>query len=100
MSPYEKMMALMDLQTASGHFKEDKLIFPKIFGKPLEDLRALAPDARPELMDAWLTALVIAFLELKCPDEKNLWQMSVDKARALLPDAGLIQIAKNCVENI
>ena len=87
------MMALMDLQTASGHFKEDKLIFPKIVGKPLGD-------ARPELMDAWLTALVIAFLELKCSDEKNLWQMSVEKARAVLPDAEFLQIAKNCVENI
>ena len=94
------MMALMDLQTASGHFKEDKLIFPKIVGKPLGDLKALAPDARPELMDAWLTALVIAFLELNCPNEKNLWQMSVDKARTVLPDAGLVQIAKNCVEII
>ena len=73
---------------------------PCCSGHTQERPEALAPDARPELMDAWLTALVIAFLELKCPDEKNLWQMSVDKARAFLPDAGLIQIAKNCIQNI
>ena len=91
------MMALMDLQAASGHFKENKMI-GEIIGKPLKDLKALAPDA--QRMDAWLTALVIAFLELKCPDEKNLWQMSVDKAKAVLPDGGLIQLAKKCVEDI
>ena len=99
MNPHEKLMALMDLQTASGHFKEDKLM-GDIIGKPLDDLKDLAPDASPEMMEAWLTALVIAFLELKCPGAKNLWQMSVDKARAVLPDAGLIQIAKTHVENI
>ena len=99
MNPHEKLMALMDLQTASGHFKEDKLM-GDIIGKPLDDLKDLAPDASPEMMEAWLTALVIAFLELKCPGAKNLWQMSVDKARAVLPDAGLIQIAKTHVENM
>ena len=30
----------------------------------------------------------------------GLWGRSVDKARAVLPDAGLVQIAKNYVENI
>ena len=99
MNLHEKMMALMSLQTASGHFKEDEMM-GEIIGKPLDELKALAPDARPELMESWLTALVIAFLELKCPQEKNLWQMSVDKAKAVLPDVGLIQIAKDKIENI
>ena len=65
MTLHEKMMALMALQTASGHFAEHKMI-GDIVGKPLEDLKACVPDSKPESMKSWLTAIVIAFLELSC----------------------------------
>ena len=37
------MMDLMTLQTAPGHFAENKMI-SDIIGKPLEDLKAQVPD--------------------------------------------------------
>merc|ERR1719410_2060946 len=68
---HDKMMALMTLQSASGHFAENKMI-GDILGKPLEDLKAEVPDSKPETMKSWLTAVVIAFLEVKCQEEKDL----------------------------
>merc|ERR1712130_1055340 len=53
MTLHEKMMALMTLQRASGHFEENTMI-GDIVGKPLEDLKAQAPDSKPESMKSWL----------------------------------------------
>ena len=93
MTLHEKMMALMTLQRASGHFEENTII-GDIVGKPLDDLKAQAPDLKPDSMKSWLTAIVIAFLELRCLEEKDLWQMSVEKAKAALLDPGLVENAK------
>ena len=92
----EKMMDLMTLQTASGHFAENKMI-GDIIGKPLEDLKAQVPDSNPDLMKSWITAIVVAFLELRCLEEKDLWQMSVNKARATILDLGFIEKAKEII---
>ena len=93
MTLHEKMMALMTLQRASGHFEENTII-GDIVGKPLNDLKAQAPDSKPDSMKSWLTAIVIAFLELRCLEEKDLWQMSVEKAKAVLLDQGLVEKAE------
>ena len=96
-SAREKMTALLTLQKASGHFQEDKMIGDFI-GRPLEDLKASAPDSKP--MQGWMTALVIAFLELECHEEKDLWEMSVDKAKEILQDPTLLEAAKLLVGQI
>ena len=96
-SAREKMTALLTLQKASGHFQEDKMIGDFI-GRPLEDLKAWAPDSKP--MQGWMTALVIAFLELECHEEKDLWEMSVDKAKEILQDPTLLEAAKLLVGQI
>ena len=93
---HEKMMDLMTLQTASGHFAEHKMI-GDIIGKPLEELKAQVPDSKPESMKSWMTAIVIAFLELRCPEEKDLWQMSVQKARAVILENVFIENAKKII---
>ena len=93
---HEKMMDLMTLQTASGHFAENKMI-GDIIGKPLEDLKAQVPDSNPDSMKSWITAIVVAFLELRCLEEKDLWQMSVNKARATILDLGSIEKAKEII---
>merc|ERR1712181_75465 len=93
---HEKMMDLMTLQTASGHFAEHKMI-GDIIGKPLDELKAQAPDSKPESMKSWMTAIVIAFLELRCPEEKDLWQMSVQKARAVILENVFIENAKKII---
>ena len=98
-SAHEKMTALLTLQTASGHFREDKIIGDFI-GRPLEHLKASAPDSKLESMHDWMTALVIAFLELECLEEKDLWEMSVDKAKEIMQDATLLQAAKLLVGQI
>ena len=99
MTLHEKMMALMVLQTASGHFTEDKMI-GDIIGKPLVDLKAQVPDSKPESMKSWITSIVIAFLELRCLDEKDLWEMSVEKARSVVPDQGFIEKAMMLVRRV
>ena len=99
MTLHEKMMALMVLQTASGHFTEDKKI-GVIIGKPLEDLKSQVPDSKPESMKSWITSIVIAFLELRCLDEKDLWEMSVEKARSVVLDQGFIEKANEIISQI
>ena len=96
---HDKMMALMALQSASGHFAENKMI-GDIVGKPLEDLKAEVPDSKPETMKSWLTAVVVAFLEVKCQKEKDLWGMSVEKAKAVLNDKGFVELAKKIIAQI
>ena len=99
MTLHEKMMALMVLQTASGHFTEDKKI-GVVIGKPLEDLKSQVPDSKPESMKSWITSIVIAFLELRCLDEKDLWEMSVEKARSVVLDQGFIEKANEIISQI
>merc|ERR1719410_370795 len=98
-SLHDKMMALMTPQTASGHFAENKMI-GDIVGKPLEDLKAEVPDSKPETMKSWLTAVVIAFLELKCQEEKDLWGMSVEKAKKVVIDQIFVELAKAMIAQI
>ena len=96
---HENMMALIALQSASGHFVEHKII-GDIIGKPLEELKAQVPDSKPESLASWITAIVIAFLELKCLAEKDLWEMIVEKAKAVVLDFELIEKAKNIVTQL
>ena len=93
------MMALMSLQSASGHFAENKMIGDMV-GKPLEDLKAEVPDSKPETMKSWLTAVVIAFLEMKCQKEKDLWGMSVEKAKTVVIDQTFVELAKEMIAQI
>ena len=96
---HDKMMALMTLQSASGHFGEHQMI-GDIVGKPLEDLKAEVPDSKPETMKSWLTAVVIAFLEVKCQKEKDLWGMSVEKAKTVVIDQTFVELAKEIIAQI
>ena len=98
-SLHDKMMSLMTLQSASGHFMEDKVI-GDIAGKPLTALKAKAPNLEPETMISWVTAIVIAYLEMKCQEEKDLWEMSVDKAKTVLEERGFIERAKQIIGQI
>ena len=96
---HDKMMALMTLQSASGHFAENKMI-GDIVGKPLTALKAKAPNLEPETMISWVTAIVIAYLEMKCQEEKDLWEMSVDKAKTVLIEREFIERAKKIIGQI
>ena len=98
-SLHDKMMSLMTLQSASGHFMEDKVI-GDIVGKPLTALKAEAPNLEPETMRSWVTAIVIAYLEMKCQEEKDLWEMSVDKAKTVLIERRFIERAKQIIGQI
>ena len=98
-SLHDKMMSLMTLQSASGQFMEDKVI-GDIVGKPLTALKAKAPNLEPETMISWVTAIVIAYLEMKCQEEKDLWEMSVDKAKTVLVERGFIERAKQIIAQI
>ena len=72
---------------------ENKVI-GDIFGKPL------IPNLEPETMISWVTAIVIAYLEMKCQEEKDLWEMSVDKAKTVLIEREFIERAKKIIGQI
>ena len=35
-------------------------------------------------MDGWVTVLVVAFLEVKMKDEKDMWELVADKAKKIV----------------
>ena len=46
------------------------------------------------------TAIVIAFLELKCHAERDFWEMSVERARTVVPDLEFIEKAKKFITEL
>ena len=86
----EKLMALISLQTALGHFREDKMM-EDIFGRSLRMLKGKAPEKIDPKV--WITSLVVAFIEKKFPGERSLWQLICDKAKALLCDLDILRLA-------
>ena len=47
-----------------------------------------------------MTAVVIAFLEVKCQEEKDLWGMSVEKAKTVVIDQIFVELAKAMIAQI
>lgn len=74
----EKIHALIDLQDFEGYWTSD--------GKLLAILGLEAHMVRDQ--DAFVTVLVIHFLELKMAAEKELWELVVDKAKEWLVGTG------------
>ena len=70
--------AIIDLQASSGIFK---------WGPVLERVLGRAASRGPSDgfdADVWLTALVVAYLAVKMPERKALWELVAVKARKCL----------------
>ncbi|XP_046359724.2 von Willebrand factor A domain-containing protein 5A-like isoform X2 [Haliotis rufescens] len=44
-------------------------------------METIQKDSRQKKDNVWITALAICWFTLKCPDERSVWEMVVDKAR-------------------
>lgn len=73
-SDSEKLHALIELQNFEGSWT---------FSDRLADITGVGKDefARPEAGTAWVTVLVIAFLEFRMREERDVWELVVAKAR-------------------
>merc|ERR1711879_959309 len=65
---------LINLQLANGSFK-----FGKCFGHSEEEMKKSCPSG--ESFEVWITACAIAMLEKKYKNDKDLWELVVDKAK-------------------
>ena len=95
MSNKEKLLALTSLQTAAGYFKEDKTI-ESIIGEKFEVFKKQCDEKNVETK-VWQTALIIAFIEQNFTDEKDTWEMIVEKARDWLGETEMILAASDCL---
>ena len=89
----EKVLALISLQTAVGHFNEDEII-KTIIGTKFEVFKTKCVDKNIDTK-VWLTALIIAYIEQNFPDEKDRWDLIVEKARDWLGSTEVIVAASN-----
>merc|ERR1711892_9527 len=94
-SNIDKIVALTSLQTAAGFFKSDNII-EKIIGNKFE---AFKKQSEGKKIDAkvWVTALIISYIEQSFPEEKDTWELIVEKARDWLGKTDVILMATQCL---
>jgi hypothetical protein len=91
-SAVEKVLALIALQDFDGSWPTDNAQIAAILGIDI----GTKPDPK-----AWVTLLVVRYLELKNSDESGIWGLVVDKARDWLAanvSAGLEDLEKEATE--
>ena len=91
----ENLMTLIKLQTAGGHFREDEKMEDIFGGSTLEALKKKVPENLD--LKVWITALVVAFIEQRFPQDRPLWQLVCEKAKALFSDLDIINQAKEAL---
>ena len=94
-SKIQNLLMLTSLQTAIGYFKEDELV-ENLIGQKFDIFRTECMDKGIETR-VWLTAIIIAFIEEEFSDERDSWEMIVEKAREWLNRNELIIAAYNCL---
>jgi len=91
----DKIVALTSLQTAAGFFKAD-IIAEKIIGNKFEVFRKLCEEKKIDIK-IWLTALIISYIEKSFPEEKDTWELIVEKARDWLGKTDILLMATQCL---
>ena len=74
--------SIIDLQGSSGIFKWGSVL-ERVFSATKEAVMQKRGDGGID-QDVWLTAVVIAYLEAKMGERKDLWELVVQKARKCL----------------
>jgi len=94
-SNIDKIVALTSLQTAAGWFKSDDIV-EKIIG---DNFVVFRKQSEGKKIDAkvWLTALIISYIEKSFPEEKDTWELIVEKARDWLGKTDVILMATQCL---
>jgi len=91
----DKIVALTSLQTASGYFKEDNII-ESIIGDKFAVFQEQCKRRNVETR-VWITALIIAFIQKNFPDEKDSWELIVEKAQDWLGNTHAILCEAQCL---
>ena len=91
----DKVVVLTSLQTAAGYFKED-VIIKTIIGDKFSVFEKECKNKNIETT-VWLTALIIAFIQKNFPEEKDSWELIVEKAEKWLSNTDLIISASQCL---
>jgi hypothetical protein len=94
-SKIQNLLMLTSLQIAVGYCKEDQLV-GKMIGSNFEMFRKECED-KGIATRVWLTALIIAFIEQNFSDEKDSWELILEKAREWLGGDELIMAAYSCL---
>ena len=91
----DKVVVLTSLQTAAGYFKED-VIIQTIIGDKFSVFEKECKNKNIETT-VWLTTLIIAFIQKNFPEEKDSWELIVEKAQNWLSNTDLIISASQCL---
>jgi hypothetical protein len=87
-APPSPMQALVMLQRADGSWRFSRDL-ARALGRDLDELRAAVPmDASggAHALDAWATALALAWLEVHAADRRDEWELLAEKAGRWLSD--------------
>ena len=90
----EKILYLANSQNAAGAFKDSKETAKMIGEGKVETFRVEAR-ARGIPDTEWVTALVIAFVEVNFQEERDTWELFVQKASDWLNKPELVAEAKH-----
>ncbi len=94
MSPRDKVLhGLIALQTFTGSWEANDDVID-ILGIPqeklgLEDKAGEGRGGGAKNLNAWITLLVVRFLENYMPEDKEVWELVVDKAKQWLVETGM-----------
>ena len=75
---------IIDLQLVSGAFQWDIILECVLSIRKADVIKAAKRNGGIEV---WVTALVMAYLKIKVPTSKNLWELVVEKATKFLEGA-------------
>ena len=87
-------LAMVSEQRASGAWQLNSTI-AKLLNKSVADMEAMSPFNKSQsesLSTIWATCIVIAWLELKCADLKDEWEILANKANAWLKKQSFPQL--------
>ncbi|KAF7257481.1 hypothetical protein EG68_07090 [Paragonimus skrjabini miyazakii] len=108
--PVDKCLMLADLQQIVGSWELNEEL-AKSLEIRLETLKSTLPKSWPSHASAsvtntvWATAVIIAYFELRLAEQKDEWELLIDKARRWLLDQALafdkdVTVAKRLCDNL
>ena len=93
----EKVLHFASLQNAAGAFKQSNAAVELIGEDKVEIFKKQCETSNISL-ENWWTALIIAFIEINFPDEKDTWELFIQKASDWLNNSNIIKNAKTILQ--
>ena len=93
----EKVLHFASLQNAAGAFKQSNAAV-ELIGEDKVEIFKKQCETRNISLENWWTALIIAFIEINFPDEKDTWELFIQKASDWLNNSNIIKNAKTILQ--